>query len=223
MSIKLFFEAIFKFLIGLAIIILLIFLPAGTFHYLNGWLLIGLLFIPMFIAGIVLMIDNPELLRRRLDNKEKEKVQTVVILLSIAMFISGFMLAGFDFRYGWSNVDMITVVISSILFLSSYLIYGEVLSENAYLSRTVKVEKGQKVISTGLYGIVRHPMYSATIILFLSMPLILGSWISLGVFLIYPLIIIIRIKNEEKVLEEELKGYKEYKEKVKYRLIPFVW
>lgn len=223
MTVKLFFEALFKYIIGLAMMILLIFLPAGTFNYWNGWLLIGLLFIPILIAGGAMMIYNPELLKRRLENKEREKVQVIVILISIAMFISGFLVAGFDHKYGWSNVDIPTIVIASILFLSSYLIYGEVLTENAFLSRTIVVLPKQKVIDTGLYSVVRHPMYSATVILFLAMPLILGSWVSFAIFLIYPLIIIIRINNEEKVLTEQLSGYKEYKEKVKYKLIPFVW
>ena len=223
MSLKLFIEAIIKFLLGVIIIGLLIFIPANSLNYLNGWLLMGLLFIPMFIAGIIMMIKSPKLLRSRLDAKEKETEQRKVVALSGIMFLLGFITAGLDYRYNITKVPNIVVVIASIIFIISYMIYAEVLRENAYLSRTIKVEKNQKVVDTGLYKIVRHPMYSATIFLFLSMPLILGSFISFILFLIYPFIIVKRIKNEEEVLEKELKGYKEYKNKVKYRLIPFIW
>ena len=223
MSLKLFFEAMIKIILGIVLVGLLIFLPAGTFNYFNGWLLMGILFIPMFIAGIVMMIKSPELLKRRLDAKEKLGEQKSVIKLSGLMFVVGFILAGLDFRYGWLVVPSFISIIGSIFFIIAYLLYAEVLRENTYLSRTIKVEKNQKVIDTGLYGIVRHPMYTATIILFLSMPLVLGSIISLIVFLAYPFIIIKRIKSEEEFLEKELDGYKEYKKKVKYRLIPFIW
>ena len=223
MSIKLFFEAIIKIIFGILLVGLLIFLPAGTLNYFNGWLLCGILFIPMFIVGIVLMIKSPELLKRRLSAKEKIGEQKIVILLSLLMFICGFVLAGLDFRFGWIKLPNFVSIIGCILFIIAYLLYAEVLRENVYLSRTIEVSENQKVIDTGLYSIVRHPMYMATIILFLSMPLVLGSIISFIVFLIYPFIIIKRLKNEEEFLEKELKGYKEYKEKVKYRLIPFIW
>lgn len=223
MSIKLFFEAIIKIILGILLVGLLIFLPAGTLNYFNGWLLCGILFIPMFIAGIIMMIKSPELLKRRLSAKEKIGEQKIVILLSFLMFVSGFILAGLDFRFGWIKLPSFVSIIGCILFIIAYLLYAEVLRENVYLSRTIEVSENQKVIDTGLYSIVRHPMYMATVILFLSMPLVLGSIISFIFFLIYPFIIIKRLKNEEKFLEKELKGYKEYKEKVKYRLIPFIW
>lgn len=223
MSIKLFFEAIFKFLLGVLLVGLLIFIPAGTINFFNGWLFMGLLFIPMFISGIIMMIKSPNLLRSRLDAKEKESDQKMVVALSGLMFLSGFILAGLNYRFNWLELSNIVVIISSIVFLLSYILYAEVLRENAFLSRTIKVEKKQKLIDTGLYGIVRHPMYLATIFLFLSMPLILGSLFSFLVFLLYPFIIIKRLNNEEKILEKDLKGYKEYKKKVKYKLIPFIW
>lgn len=223
MSIKLFFEAIFKFLLGVLLVGLLIFIPAGTINFFNGWLFMGLLFIPMFISGIIMMIKSPNLLRSRLDAKEKESDQKMVVALSGLMFLSGFILAGLNYRFNWLELSNIVVIISSIVFLLSYILYAEVLRENAFLSRTIKVEKKQKLIDTGLYGIVRHPMYLATIFLFLSMSLILGSLFSFLVFLLYPFIIIKRLNNEEKVLEKDLKGYKEYKKKVKYKLIPFIW
>ena len=199
------------------------FIPAKSFAYWNGWLFIGLLFIPMFIAGIILMIKNPELLRKRLNAKEKENEQKWVLLFSGLMFLSGFIIAGLNYRYKWIEIPNIVVIISSILFIISYILYAEVLRENTYLSRTIEVQENQKVIDTGLYGIVRHPMYAVTILLFLTMPLVLGSIISFIIFLIYPIIINKRIKNEEKVLEKDLKGYIEYKKKVKYKVIPFVW
>ena len=220
---KLFFQAITKFLLGVLIIGALLFIPAGTMEFWNGWLFMGLLFIPMFIVGIILMLKNPELLRKRLDAKEKENDQKQVILLSGLMFLSGFVLAGLNYRFNWIEMPNIVVYISSILFIISYVLYAEVLRENTYLSRTIEVQKNQKVIDTGLYGIVRHPMYAITILLFLSMPLILGSIYSFIIFLIYPFIIALRIKNEEEVLEKELNGYTEYKKKVKYRIIPFIW
>ena len=223
MTIKLFFEAIIKFLLGIILVGLLIFLPAGTLNYFNGWLFMGILFIPMFIAGIIMMIKNPKLLRSRLDAKEKQKEQNLLIKLSGLMFIAGFIIAGLDFRNKWLILPSFIPYIFAVLFILSYLMWAEVLRENTYLSRTIKVEEGQKVVSTGLYGIIRHPMYTATIILFLSMPLVLGSLISFVIFLIYPIIIVFRIINEEKLLEKELVGYVEYKKKVKYRLIPFIW
>ena len=223
MSIKLFIQAIIKFAMGVLLTGVLLFIPAGSFGYWNGLLFMGVLFIPMFIAGIVLMFKNPELLKKRLNNKEKESEQKVVILLSGIMFLAGFILAGLNYRYKWIELPRIVVYIATALFFVSYIIYAEVLRENEYLSRTIEVQEDQKVINTGLYGVVRHPMYAATIILFLSMPLILGSLISFVIFLAYPIIIAKRIKNEEKVLEEGLEGYKEYKEKVKYKIIPFIW
>ena len=219
---KLFAEAIIKIVSGIIIVGLLLFLT-GTFEYWQGWLFMGVLFIPMFIAGIIMMIKDPELLRRRLDNKEKESEQKTVILLSGLMFLVGFILAGLNYRFEWLVLPNIITWLGTISFLLSYLLYGEVLRENSYLLRTIKVEKNQKLVDTGLYGIVRHPMYSTTLVLFLSMPLILGSLISFIIFLAYPFIIAKRIKNEEEVLERDLKGYKEYKEKVKYKMIPYIW
>ncbi len=223
MDTKLFISAITKIIMGIIIVGLLLFLPAGSLEYYNAWLFMGLLFIPMFIAGIIMMIKNPDLLRRRLNAKEKEMEQKEVILFSAIMFISGFIIAGLNYRYEWIILPDIVVIIASTLFLLSYLLYAEVLRENAYLLRTIEVEKDQKLVDTGLYGIVRHPMYAATIILFLSMPLILGSIISFIIFLSYIFLIVKRIKNEEEVLEKDLKGYKEYEQKVKYRLIPYIW
>ena len=223
MNIKLFFEAIIKIILGILIIGLLIFWPANTLNYWNGWLLMGILFLPMFIAGIVMMIKSPDLLKNRLKAKEKEGEQKVVILLSAVMFIAGFIIAGLNFRYGWVMMPNWVVIVASVIFLLSYILYAEVLRENQYLSRVIEVQENQKVVDTGLYGIVRHPMYAATIFLFLSMPLILGSIYSFVIFLIYPIIIAKRIKNEEEVLEKNLEGYKEYKTKVKYKMIPFIW
>ena len=223
MSVKLFFEAIIKYLLGVVLIGLFIFLPAGTLNYLNGWIFMGVLFIPMLIAGIIMMIKNPKLLASRLNAKEKQKEQGIVIKLSGLMFIAGFVLAGLDFRFKWLQINPIITYIFAGILLLAYVMWAEVLRENTYLSRTIKVEENQKVVDTGLYGIVRHPMYTATIILFLSMPIVLGSLVSFFVFLLYPVIIAFRIVNEEKFLEKELIGYKEYKQKVKYRLIPFIW
>ena len=223
MKIKLFIQVIIKFTLGITIIGILIFAPAQTINYWNGWLLMGLLFIPMFIAGIIMIIKSPNLLEKRLNAKEKEKEQKKVILYSGLMFLSGFIIAGLNYKYNWIMIPNIVVIISSIIFILAYIIYAEVLRENEYLSRTIEVQENQKVIDTGLYGIVRHPMYGATILLFLTMPLILGSIISFVIFLIYPFIISKRIKNEEEVLERELVGYTEYKNKVKYKMIPFIW
>ena len=223
MDIKLFFQAIVKFILGVLIISLLLFIPANTINYWNGWLFMGLLFIPMFIAGIIMMIKSPELLRKRLNIKEKENEQKQVILFSGLMFLSGFIIAGLNYRYNWIIIPNSVVIISSVIFVFAYILYAEVLRENAYLSRTIEVQENQKVVDTGLYGIVRHPMYATTILLFLTIPLILGSIISFIIFLMYPFLIAKRIKNEEKVLEKELVGYLEYKKKVKYKVIPFIW
>ena len=217
MNKNLLLNAITKYISGVILVSILLFIPAGTFNYWNAWLFIGILFIPMFIAGIILMIKNPMLLKNRLDIKEKEKDQKDVILYSGLMFLSGFIIAGLNYRFSWIIIPNIIIIISSSIFIISYILYAEVLREN------IKIEKNQKVIDTGLYSIVRHPMYSITIILFLTIPLILGSIISFLIFLIYPIIISKRINNEEELLEKELKGYTEYKKKVKYRLIPFIW
>ena len=220
---KLFIQGLIKFVLGVVLVGALIFIPAGTLNFFNGLLFMGLLFIPMFLAGIVLMFKDRGLLERRLNGKEKENEQKMVVALSGIMFISGFVIAGLNYRYSWIILPDIVTIISSIVFIISYILYGEVLRENTYLSRTIEVSENQTVVDTGLYGIVRHPMYVVTIFLFLSIPLILGSIISFIIFLIYPVIIVLRIINEEKVLEKDLKGYKEYKKKVKYRLIPFIW
>jgi protein-S-isoprenylcysteine O-methyltransferase Ste14 len=220
---KLFLQAVLKFLLGVVLVGALIFLPAGTFSYFGGWLLMGILFLPMFLAGIVMMAKNPALLKGRLDAKEKQKEQSLVVKLSGLMFIAGFVLAGLGVRFCWYRLPEWVVYASAAVFLCAYALYGEVLRENTYLSRTIRVQEGQKVIDTGLYGIVRHPMYSATLLLFLSMPLVLGSVYSFLIFLAYPVLIVTRIKHEEALLEKELPGYREYKEKVKYRLIPWVW
>ena len=223
MDIKLFFQAIIKFMLGVLMIGLLLFIPANTINYWNGWLFMGLLFIPMFIAGIFMMVKTPDLLRKRLNAKEKENEQKEVILYSGLMFLAGFIISGLNYKYSWTTIPNYIVIISSVVFLIAYILYAEVLRENAYLSRTIEVQENQKVVDTGLYGIVRHPMYAVTVLLFLSMPLILGSIISFVIFLIYPVIIAKRIKNEEEVLEKELDGYQEYKKKVKYKMIPFIW
>lgn len=223
MTKELLYKAILKFVLGVVVIGMLIFLPAGTFDYWNAWLFMGILFIPMLFAGIAMMIKNPKLLKKRLNAKEQQSEQNLVIKLSGLMFVMGFVMAGLNFRFQWIVLPDWVLLVSAIIFLLSYLLYAEVLRENTYLSRTVEVQDGQKVIDTGLYGIVRHPMYSATIILFLSMPLVLGSIISFAIFLLYPIIIAKRISNEEAVLEKGLEGYAEYKKKVKYKVIPFVW
>ncbi len=220
---KLLFEAIIKVLAGIILVGLLIFFPAGTIHFTNGWILMLLLFVPMFVAGIVMMITNPELLKRRLNAKEQQKEQSVVVIISGVMFVLGFVVAGLDFRFGWSDLPMFLTICASVVFIVGYLLYAEVIRENEYLNRTIQVEENQKVIDTGLYGIVRHPMYSATLLLFLSMPIILGSLWSFIIFLVYPFVIAIRIKFEEKFLEKELIGYTEYKKKIKYRMIPHIW
>ena len=223
MTKKLLLQAIIKFTAGVVLLGVLLFLPAGTFHYWNAWLLMGILFVPMFVAGIVMIFKNPELLKKRLNMKEREAEQSLVIKLSGLMFILGFVAAGLDFRFRWIVLPNWISWAAAVLFLLAYLLLAEVLRENTFLSRTIEVQENQTVIDTGLYGIVRHPMYSATIILFLCMPLVLGSLISFVVFLAYPFIISKRIRNEEKVLENELAGYVEYKQKVKYKVIPFFW
>ena len=220
---KLFFQALSKFFIGLIIICILLFIPAGTLDYPNGWLFIALLFIPMFFAVIIMLFKSPDLLRRRLNAKESEDEQKTVILVSGIIFLLAFILAGLNFRFRWFKLPTLVIIIASAIFLLAYIMYAEVLRENEYLSRTVEVSENQKVVDSGLYGIVRHPMYTSTIFLFLSMPLVLDSIFSFIVMLVYPIIIIFRIRNEEKVLENELIGYKEYKEKVKYKLIPYLW
>ena len=223
MTTKLFIQAVTKFLSGVVLVSLLIFLPAGSFLFFNGWLFMGILFVPMFFAGIVMMFKNPELLKKRLNAKEGEKEQSLVVKLSGLMFLAGFIVAGLGFRFGWYTLPKGAVISAAVVFLAAYILYAEVLRENMYLSRTIEVQENQKVVDTGLYGIVRHPMYSVTLLLFLSMPLVLGSIYSFAIFLAYPLIIANRIKHEEKFLEKELNGYQEYKQKVKYRLIPFIW
>lgn len=220
---KLLIEALTKFICGLLLVGILIFLPAGTMHYPYGWLLIGLLFGPMLIAGFAMLAKSPDFLRKRLDAKEKQATQKGVLAFSGLMFIAGFVVAGLDFRFGWSNMPTWVVIAASVLFLVAYALYAEVMRENAYLSRTIKVEEGQTVVDTGLYGIVRHPMYAVTILLFFMMPLVLGSWYGLIVFAFYPAIIVVRLKDEEDLLTQELPGYAEYKQKVKYRIIPFIW
>ncbi len=223
MTVRLFAQATVKFLLGLVLVGILVFLPAGTLNYPCGILFITLLFVPMFIAGIVMLFKSPELLKSRLTAKEKQKEQSAVIKLSGLMFLAGFVTAGLDYRFGWSDLPEGVIISASVLFVLAYIIYAEVLRENAYLSRVIEVRDGQKVIDSGLYGIVRHPMYGATLILFLSMPIVLGSIYAFFIFLAYPPIIIVRLLNEEKLLEKELEGYAEYKKRVRFRLIPFIW
>ena len=220
---KLLCSALIKVTLGIVLVGLLVFLPAGTLSYPLGWLFMGLLFVPMLIAGFVMLFKAPDLLKKRLDAKEKQADQKAVVAVSGLMFIGGFVVAGLDYRFGWSQMSLAVTLVASVLFLVAYGLYAQVLRENAYLSRTIKVEEGQKVISTGLYGVVRHPMYAATILLFLMMPLVLGSWYGTIVFLIYPGLIVLRLKGEERLLAKELPGYEEYQKKVKYRLIPFIW
>ena len=223
MNAKLLLKAIAKFLTGVVLVGILLFLPAGTLEYRQAWLLIGILFVPMFIAGLIMMKKNPELLKKRLNAKEEQGEQKVVLLLSGLMFVAAFITAGLNYRFGWIVVPMWVCYAAALVFIFAYALYAEVLRENAYLSRTVEVQENQKVIDTGLYGIVRHPMYMSTLFLFLAMPLVLGSVISFAVMLLYIPIIARRIRNEEQVLEEGLKGYAEYRQKVRFRLIPFVW
>lgn len=223
MTLKLFFRALTKFVFGLLIIGLLLFLPAGTFDFWQAWLFIGVLFVPMFVVGIVLMIRQPELLRKRLDAKEEQQEQKWVVALSGLMFIAAFAVAGLSRRFGWYMLPDWAVYLATVVYLAAYVMYAEVMRENVWLSRTVEVQEDQQVVSTGLYGIVRHPMYAATLLLFLSMPLVLASPCSFAIMLIYIPIIALRIRNEEQMLERELKGYTEYKQRVRYRVIPFIW
>lgn len=223
MTFTLCLSALLKFLLGVVLVAALLFIPAGTLNYPNAILLMVILFVPMFLAGLVLMVKNPDLLRRRLKVKEEQGEQRKIIAATGFMFVVGFILAGLDFRLDWLPLPQIISKVSALLFLLAYALYAEVLRENTYLSRTVMVEEEQKVINTGLYGLVRHPMYSATIILFLTMPLVLSSLIAFLVFLPYPIMIIKRLKNEEQVLSKELTGYTEYQKKVRYRLIPYIW
>ena len=223
MTRKLFVQAISKFILGVVLIGALLFIPAGTLSWPGGWLFMGLLFFPIFCAGLVMMKKDPGLLKKRLNAKEQEAEQKTVLALSAVMFLAAFIVAGLNYRFGWITVPSWVVWLGSIVFLLAYLMYAEVLRENSYLSRTIEVQEDQEVVSTGLYGMVRHPMYSATVLLFLAMPLILGSPVSFIIMLAYIPIIVKRIRNEEKVLEEGLKGYKEYEQKVRYRLLPFIW
>ena len=223
MTKELFIQAMIKFFLGVLLVGLLIFVPAGTLRFPAGWLLMGVLFVPMFLAGLFLMAKDPDRLRRRLDVREKEMTQKNVLLLSGLMFIASFVLAGLSFRLGWLRFPPWVSVLGAVLFLLGYVLYAFVLKENAYLARTVKVEAGQKLVDTGLYGLVRHPMYAATLLLFLSMPLILGSIPAFIVMLLYPFIIARRIQNEEEVLLRDLPGYGAYRQKVRWRLIPYVW
>ena len=216
-------SAIIKFSFGIIFVGLLLFLPAGTFNYFNAWLFMSLLFIPMLILGIFLFIKSPELLEKRLNAKEKEKTQKGVVGFSAILFLASFLIAGFDYRFDWSVIPMWCVILASVILLVSYGMYAEVMRENIYLSRTIEVQENQKVIDTGLYGIIRHPMYAVTIWLFLAIPIVLGSWLALLCMAPYPFLIAIRILNEEKILENNLSGYKEYKAKVRYRLVPFIW
>ena len=223
MDIKLFSQAIVKFLSGLVIVGALLFLPAGTFAYWQAWLLMAILFLPMFIAGLIMMKSSPDLLRKRLDAREGQAEQKAVVVLSGLMFLAAFLAAGLSFRFGWIMLPAWVSWVAAIVFLTAYALYAEVLRENVWLSRTVEVQQGQQVVDTGLYGVVRHPMYMSTLLLFLSMPLVLGSVISFGIMLTYIPIIAKRIRNEEKVLESGLMGYAAYKKRVRYKVIPFVW
>jgi protein-S-isoprenylcysteine O-methyltransferase Ste14 len=220
---KLALSALIKFTFGLALVGALLFLPAGSLAFFNAWLFIGLLFVPMLILGIVLLVKSPDLLKKRLDAKEKQNAQKGVVAISALLFLAGFIVAGLDFRFGWSHMPAWAVAVASAILLISYALYCEVMRENAYLSRTIEVQNGQKVVDTGLYGIVRHPMYAVTIWLFLAIPVILGSLYALLCFLPYIPVIVVRILNEEKLLSAELDGYEEYKKRVKYRLLPLIW
>lgn len=223
MTTKLFVQALTKFLAGLLLVGLLLFLPAGTFNFWQAWLFIGILFGPMFIAGIVLMVRQPDLLRKRLSAKEEQNEQKRVVALSGLLFVAMFVVAGLNFRFGWLLLPEWTTYVAAVIFLISYALYAEVMRENIWLSRTIEVQENQQVVSTGLYGVVRHPMYSATLLLFLSMPLVLNSVFSFILMLLYIPVIALRIRNEEQVLERELNGYTEYKQRVKYKLIPYIW
>lgn len=220
---KLMISALVKVILGIVLVGLLVFLPAGTLSFTAGWIFMGVLFVPLLILGILLFIKAPKLLEKRLESKEEEKTQKVVVAASALIFVGGFVVAGLDYRFSWSRVPFFVTIIAAVLFLVSYGLYVEVMRENAHLSRTVKVTDEQEVVSTGLYSVVRHPMYMATVLMFMMIPLILSSWISFIIFALYPFVLTFRIRNEEELLTRELKGYKEYKEKVKYRMIPFIW
>ena len=220
---KLLAQGLLKMLSGMLIVGLVLFLPAGSWNYFNGWLFCGLLFLPMLVLGALLLWKAPALLEKRLNTKEQEKPQMAVVAVSILLFLAAFVAAGLDFRFGWTHVPIWLVCLAAVLQLAAYGLYAEVMRENAWLSRTVEVQENQKVIDTGLYGIIRHPMYTATILLFLAMPLVLGSWVSFAIMLLYPVVIVFRIRNEEQVLEAGLAGYREYKQRVRCRLLPFIW
>lgn len=220
---KLLAQGLIKLLAGVLMLGLVLFLPAGTWAYPNAWLFCGLLFVPMLVLGALLLWKAPALLEKRLSAKEQEKAQVVVVAVSSLLFVAAFVAAGLDFRFNWTHVPTWLVCLAAVIQLASYGLYAEVMRENAWLSRTVEVQENQKVIDTGLYGIVRHPMYTATILLFLAMPLVLGSWLSFAIMLLYPVVIFFRIRNEEQVLEAGLEGYMEYKQRVRYRLIPYIW
>lgn len=216
-------QGLLKMLSGMLIVGLVLFLPAGSWNYFNGWLFCGLLFLPMLVLGALLLWKAPALLEKRLNTKEREKTQMAVVAVSSLLFLAAFVAAGLDFRFGWTHVPVWLVCLAAVLQLAAYGLYAEVMRENAWLSRTVEVQENQKVIDTGLYGIVRHPMYTSTVLLFLAMPLVLGSWLSFAIMLFFPVVIVFRIRNEEKVLEAGLAGYREYKQRVRYRLLPFIW
>ena len=220
---KLLAQGLLKMLSGMLIVGLVLFLPAGSWNYFNGWLFCGLLFLPMLVLGALLLWKAPALLEKRLNTKEQEKAQMAVVAVSSLLFLAAFVAAGLDFRFGWTHVPIWLVCLAAVLQLAAYGLYAEVMRENAWLSRTVEVQENQKVIDTGLYGIIRHPMYTATILLFLAMPLVLGSWVSFAIMLLYPVVIVFRIRNEEQVLEAGLAGYREYKQRVRCRLLPFIW
>ena len=220
---KLLAQGLLKMLSGMLIVGLVLFLPAGSWNYFNGWLFCGLLFLPMLVLGALLLWKAPALLEKRLNTKEQEKTQMAVVAVSSLLFLAAFVAAGLDFRFGWTHVPIWLVCLAAVLQLAAYGLYAEVMRENVWLSRTVEVQENQTVIDTGLYGIIRHPMYTATILLFLAMPLVLGSWVSFAIMLLYPVVIVFRIRNEEQVLEAGLAGYREYKKRVRYRLLPFIW
>ena len=220
---KLLAQGLLKMLSGMLIVGLVLFLPAGTWNYFNGWLFCGLLFLPMLVLGALLLWKAPALLEKRLNTKEQEKTQMAVVAVSSLLFLAAFVAAGLDFRFGWTHVPIWLVCLAAVLQLAAYGLYAEVMRENAWLSRTVEVQENQKVIDTGLYGIIRHPMYKSTVLLFLAMPLVLGSWVSFAIMLLYPVVIVFRIRNEEQVLEAGLAGYREYKQRVRCRLLPFIW
>ena len=216
-------QGLLKMLSGMLIVALVLFLPAGSWNYFNGWLFCGLLFLPMLVLGALLLWKAPALLEKRLNTKEQEKTQMAVVAVSSLLFLAAFVAAGLDFRFGWTHVPIWLVCLAAVLQLAAYGLYAEVMRENAWLSRTVEVQENQKVIDTGLYGIIRHPMYTSTVLLFLDMPLVLGSWVSFAIMLLYPVVIVFRIRNEEQVLEAGLAGYREYKQRVRCRLLPFIW